>query len=373
MADTLNDDQTVRDGVRFWIRDTAGAGRVAFASLARPEQLNALTLPMCEALLERLRQWAADESIAAVVLAADGPKAFSAGGDVAAVVRSVRAGGPQRFVLGDSFFDVEYTLDRLIHRYPKPMISLVHGICMGGGVGLAVGARHRVIGDGCRVAMPEIHIGLFPDVGGGWFLNRVPAGIGRIMALTGLTINEADALFAGLADVFVPTEEHGRLCDDLCALALSGHGFADDAAIRGLLLAAHRRYKAGLPLSRLQQYLDALRFIAAQPDLAGLLASLEAAADEDPWFEAPARSLAAGSPTTAVITDAYLRRTRLLGLDEVLALDLVMARQFQRHHDFPEGVRAVLIDKDRKPRWEAADFDAVDPVVVRRHFEPLAD
>ncbi|MEZ5661809.1 MAG: enoyl-CoA hydratase/isomerase family protein [Burkholderiaceae bacterium] len=371
MADTMNCGEAADCGVRFWTRETAGSGMIGFASLARPRQLNALTLPMCSALLEQLRRWAADESIAAVLLCADGEKGFSAGGDVAAVVRSVRAGGPGRFILGDSFFEVEYSLDRLIHRYPKPLISHVHGICMGGGVGLAVGARHRVIGDSARVAMPEIHIGLFPDVGGGWFLNRVPAGIGRIMALTGMIINEADALFAGLADVFVPNEQREALWDDLCALELIASPARDDAAIAALLLAAHRRYKVGLPLSRLQQYLDALRFIAAQPDLNGLLATLQAAAAEDPWFEAPAASLAGGSPTTAVITDEYLRRTRLMGLDQVLALDLVMARQFQRHHDFLEGVRALLIDKDRKPAWEASTFDAVDPQRVRRHFEPL--
>ncbi|MEZ5651888.1 MAG: enoyl-CoA hydratase/isomerase family protein [Burkholderiaceae bacterium] len=371
MAESVTDATKADVGVRFWTRDSAGTGRIGFAALSRPRQLNALTLPMCAAMLERFRDWAADESIAAVVLCADGDKGFSAGGDVAAVVRSVRAGGPQRYVAGDTFFEVEYTLDRLIHRFPKPFVSQVHGICMGGGLGLAVGARYRVIGDGARVAMPEIHIGLFPDVGGGWFLNRLPAGIGRIMALTGLVINEADALFAGLADVFVPNERREALWDDLCALPLRGRPRDDDAAIGSLLLAAHRRYKSGLPLSRLLQYLDALRYIAAQPDLPSLLACLRAAADEDPWFEAPASSLAGGSPTTAVIADEYLRRTRLAGLDEVLALDLVLARQFQRHHDFLEGVRAVLIDKDRRPAWEASSFADVDPRVVRRHFEPL--
>lgn len=372
MAESLNPRDVTADdpGVRFWTRD-CGAVKIGFAALARPRQLNALTLSMCEAMLARFRCWASDESIAAVVLTADGDKGFSAGGDVATVVRSVRAGGPQRFVPGDSFFEVEYSLDRLIHHYPKPFVSHVSGVCMGGGVGLAVGGRHRIVTDGCRIAMPEIHIGLFPDVGGGWFLNRVPGGIGRLMALTGLIVNEADALFAGLADYFIPREAVDALWDDLCALPLAGRAREDDAAIGRLMLAAHRRFRAGLPTSHLLQYHDALRFIAAQPDLPGLLASLSAAADEDPWFEAPARNLRHGSPTTAVITDEYLRRCRLASLDAVLALDLVLARQFQRHHDFIEGVRALLIDKDRKPAWEAADFDAVDPAVVARHFQPL--
>lgn len=357
--------------VLFETRENAAGQQIGFARLNRPASLNALNLNMCQLLLEQFRQWAADERIAAVVLCASGDKGFSAGGDVATVVRNVRGGAPDRYVYGDSFFDVEYTLDLLIHRYPKPLISFSHGVCMGGGVGLTVGASHRIVAEQSKIAMPEIHIGLFPDVGGGYFLNRVPAGIGRVLALTGLIINEADAIFAGLADYFVPREMIDELWDQLAAADWTSNPTENGRIVTRLIQTVHRRCKAGLPTCGLLQYLDGWRFIASQPSTAELLDALQVAAGEDPYFEAAAKSLQRGSPTTALITESYLDRARHMSLQQVLEMDLVMARQFQRHHDFPEGVRALLIDKDRKPTWEAASFDTVDPATVARHFKPL--
>lgn len=354
--------------VVFEERATANGHRVGVATLHRQRQLNALNLEMCELMLERLRRWASDEGVVAVLLDGAGERGFCAGGDVAEVIRCVRAGGPQRFVYGDAFFEVEYQLDRLIHEYPKPFVAYSHGICMGGGVGLFVGASHRVVADGSRIAMPEIHIGLFPDVGGGWFLNRVPGGAGRLMALTGLTINEADAIFAGLADWFVPREARDELYDAILALDWSGDARRDREALTRLLWSRHRRFRAGLPASNLQQYFDAIRFVATQPGVVAMRDALRAAADEDPWFRAPAESLANGSPTAAHVTWEYLERCRRLSLPEVLALDLVLARQFQRHPDFPEGVRALLIDKDRRPAWSPARFEDLTPAIVDAHF-----
>jgi enoyl-CoA hydratase/carnithine racemase len=345
-----------------------GGRKVGVARLNRPRQLNAITLTMCELLRDRLRDWAADQDVVAVLLEGAGDKGLSAGGDVAEVVRQIRAGGPRRFVYGDSFFDVEYQLDRMIHEYPKPFIAWIHGVCMGGGLGLVAGAATRIVTEQVRLAMPEIHIGLFPDVGGGFFLNRVPGHAGVVMALTGLTINEADALHAGLADAFVAREFRDDLMAQLCALEWTGRGADDQAAVTRLVAGFHRRCKPGLPAANLQAYADALRFIGSQPDALGVRDALALAANEDPWFEAPAKSLAQGSPTAAKVSFEYLRRCRRMSLAEVLALDLVLARQFQRHHDFPEGVRALLIDKDRKPRWSPASFDQVDGALVSAHF-----
>lgn len=354
--------------VLFEERDASNGYRIGVARLNRPRQLNAITLEMCELLRDRLRQWAADESIAAVLLEGLGDKGFSAGGDVAEVVRQVRGGGPSRYVYGDSFFEVEYGLDRMIHEYPKPFIAYIHGVCMGGGLGLVAGASHRIVSEHVRMAMPEIHIGLFPDVGGGFFLNRMPGAAGVVMALTGLIINEADALFGGLADWFVPKEAKDDFLEALSGLPWQADAAANRASVGLLCAGFHRRYKAGLPLANLQHYFDALRFIGMQPDVIGVRDALLAAADEDPWFEAPARSLAGGSPTAAHVTYEYLRRCRLRSLAEVLELDLVLARQFQRHDDFPEGVRALLIDKDRKPVWTPARFEDVSPALIQAHF-----
>ena len=352
---------------------SAGGGRkLGVARLNRPRQLNAITLRMCELLRDRLREWASDEDVVAVWLEGAGDKGFSAGGDVAEVIRQVRAGGPRRFVYGDSFFEVEYQLDRMIHEYPKPLIGWIHGVCMGGGLGLVAGASTRIVTEQARLAMPEIHIGLFPDVGGGYFLNRVPGHAGIVMALTGLTINEADAIVAGLADAFVARELRDDLISQLCALPWSGSPAADQAAVSRLAASFHRRCKAGLPGSNLQAYADALRFIGQQPDVAGVRDALQLAANEDPWFEAPARSLAQGSPTGAKVSFDYLQRCERLSLPEVLELDLVLARQFQRHHDFSEGVRALLIEKDRKPVWSPTQLEEVSAELVATHFAPLA-
>ncbi|MEK9720419.1 MAG: enoyl-CoA hydratase/isomerase family protein [Quisquiliibacterium sp.] len=330
--------------VLFEERATLSGHRIGVATLNRPGQLNALTLEMCQLLRDRFRAWASDEGIVAVLLEGAGDKGFCAGGDVAAVVRQVRSGSPHRFV---------------------------YGICMGGGVGLIAGASHRVVSDASRIAMPEIHIGLFPDVGGGYFLNRLPGGAGVLMALTGLTINEADAVFAGLADFFVPRQARERLYERVFSLDWSMDAAQDRGMLTRALWDEHGRHQNMLGNSALMQNFQAIRSIALQGSVVDLKSALLAAARQNPYFDAPAKSLENGSPTAAQVSWEYLRRCRRLSLGQVLALDLVLARQFQRHHDFPEGVRALLIDKDRKPAWSPTQFDEVDGAVVQGHFSPL--
>ncbi len=340
------------------------------ARLNRPKALNALNLEMFELMLKQFRAWASNESVVAIVLDGEGPKGFCAGGDVASVIREVRAGGPQRYAYGDQFFAVEYELDYLIHHYPKPIISYSHGVCMGGGVGMTVGCSHRVLAESSKLAMPEINIGLFPDVGGGFFLNRMPGGAGRVMALTGLTINEADAIFAGLSDYFVPLEAKDLMLSKLKSLAWVANckTAQNHALVTNTLLGMHRKYKLGLPTANLMQYFDAIRFIALQPTVVELRDALQVAAQEDPYFAAPAESLSNGSPTAAYVSDEYMRRSKKLSLREVLDLDLVLAKAFQRGLDFNEGVRALLIDKDRKPKWSPARFEDVSPELIDDHF-----
>ena len=373
MMNTKTIDTPAEPPVLFDTREAANGLRVGLARLNRPRQLNALDLEMCTLLLDQLRRWASDESIACVVLDGAGDKGFCAGGDVASVVRAIRAGGPARFVAGDTFFAVEYQLDALLHAYPKPLLTWAHGVTMGGGVGLSVAGSHRVVTEGLRMAMPEIHIGLFPDVGGGWFLNRVPGGAGLLMALTGLTIGESDALFAGLADWCLPASDRDAIMTELAALPWTGDPRADGAALSAMLArradTACERGLAAAP-GPLRERFDTIRRICAAPDAIALRDALTAVGAKDPWLAAPAESLAKGSPTGALVTFDYMRRCRALSLREVLALDLVVARACQRHHDFPEGVRALLIDKDRKPAWSPARMEEVPAAVVAAHFAP---
>jgi enoyl-CoA hydratase/carnithine racemase len=353
-----------------WATSNA-ALRIGVATLNRPKQLNAITLEMCELLLKQLRQWAGNTAIVAVVLKGAGEKGFCAGGDVAEVIRQVRNGGSDRFVYGDLFFTVEYELDLLIHAYPKPILSYSHGVCMGGGVGLVAGASHRIVSDRSKIAMPEIHIGLFPDVGGGYFLNRVPGGGGTLMALTGMVINEADALFANLADFFVPQEAVDHLWASVKNLPWSHSADSNRALLTDALLALHRKFHLGLPHSNLRHYFDAIRFITQQSSVEKILDSLLVAAKEDPFFESMASNLKNGSPTGAKVAMEYLRRCKVMGIDEVLTLDLVLAKQYQRQSDFSEGVRALLIDKDKQPKWSPSSLAQITPEIVAAHFSPI--
>lgn len=346
--------------------------RIGIARLNRPGQLNALNLSMCQSMLDRFRDWASDESIACVMLAGNGPKGFCAGGDVAEVIRQVRAGGPRRFVYGDAFFDVEYQLDALIHRYPKPFVTWAHGVDMGGGVGLSVAGSERIVTEGLKLAMPEIHIGLFPDVGGGWFLNRVPGEAGLLMAMTGALVNEADALYARLADHAIAHARQPAFVERLAALDWTGGVTAHRARLRAFCLGFAAEAPLALPDSALRRHHDTIRGIGQQGDAQAVLAALRAAAAAEPWFAKPLENLANGSPTAARVTFEYMRRCRLLGLEDVLALDLVVAKQCQRHADFPEGVRALLIDKSRDASWSPPSFEAVDDTLVDGFFAPFA-
>ena len=362
---------TAADEVLFETVDCPNADRrIGIARLNRPAQLNALTLTMCQAMLERFRAWASDTSIACVMLAGNGAKGFCAGGDVAEVVRHVRAGGPARYVYGDAFFDVEYQLDLLIHLYPKPFVTWAHGVDMGGGVGLSVAGSERIVTEGLKLAMPEIHIGLFPDVGGGWFLNRVPGDAGVLLALTGATIDASDALYARLADHAIAHARQPEFVRRLAALDWRGPVAAQRRVLREFCLAFAAESPLPLAEGPLRRLHDPVRRIGQQGDAAGVLDALREAAAREPWFEAPLRNLAQGSPTAARVSFEYLRRCRPLGIAQVLALDLTVAKQCQRHHDFPEGVRALLIDKTRDAAWSPARWDDVPDSLVAEFFEP---
>ena len=345
------------------------AGRsIGMARLNRPGALNALNLTMVQAMLSQFRAWASDTSIVAVVLLGQGPKGFCAGGDVGEVVRQVRSNRPDRFVYGDAFFEVEYQLDALIHSYPKPFVTWAHGVDMGGGVGLSVAGSERIVSEGLKLAMPEIHIGLFPDVGGGWFLNRVPGEAGVFLALTGAILHEGDALHAGLADHAIALARQPEFMSALTALPWSGQAMQDRLLLREHCLSFAAEQALTLPPSDLARLAPAIRTIGSQPSAAHLLRALQQEAVYESWFERPLANLVQGSPTGACVTFEYMRRSRKLGINEVLALDLILARQCQRHHDFPEGVRALLIDKTRDARWSYASIEAVEADAVQAFF-----
>lgn len=378
--------------VLFEEKAAANGMRVAFATLNAPQTLNGLSLEMVDLLAERLTAWAQDDGVAMVVLQGAGEKAFCAGGDLHGLYRSMRehAGqGAWGNPVARDFFEREYRLDYQIHTYPKPVLCWGHGIVMGGGVGLMMGASHRLVSETTRLAMPEVSIALFPDVGGSWMLNHMPGRLGLFLALTGAQLTTSDALFAGLADYRLDSADWPRFVETLLQAAWVAEPAANGLAARAVndrllreALAAHVPDRALTP-GPLAQHAALINTLCAGEDLDeiyGRIAALKT--HEDPWLARAATTMLAGSPGSVRLAFTLLRQTRLSSLAEVFRTEFIAALACAAEGDFAEGIRALLIDKDKQPKWNPATLEAASEVWVQRFFEtpwpagerhPLAD
>ena len=354
--------------VLFDILPTHSGLHWGVATLNAPATLNALSLPMVEALAAQLARWAADPEVAGVLLQASGDKAFCAGGDLRHIHQQLAGqnGDPNAAVR--DFFSTQYALDHAIHTYPKPVLCWGHGIVMGGGVGLMAGASHRVVTHGSRMAMPEVSIGLYPDVGGSWFLRRMPGRVGLFLALTGAPLNAADALFCGLADHVLPHADKAAL---LQALAQAGwtHDAQRNRAHLSRLL-AQQAAAAPLPVSGVRTHFDQLQQLMAGEDLHDIDTRLRSLQTDDPWLANAAAAYFQGCPTSAALAFALWQRCLHLSLAEVFRLEYTVSLGCCAHPNFQEGVRALLVDKDRNPRWSPARLADVTPAWVDAHFRP---
>lgn len=344
-------------------------GSAGLITLNRPKALNALSLHMVHELLSTLQAWRDDPAVLVVAIRGTNkvgrpgsPESlfggFCAGGDIRFFHQAVLAGDPAL----EDFFTEEYTLNHLIHTYPKPFIAFMDGIVMGGGMGISQGARVRVVTEHTRMAMPETNIGLFPDVGGGYFLSRCPGHVGEYLALTGDVIGADEALGYGLADVKLDAARLPALWDDLGTRTF-GSAAAVDQWIATELIAS-----SALPISvtsQIDTYFSLLR-------VKHIIDALEGS--EDPWALKTAATLRKRSPLMLHVTLEQIRRARTM----TLADDLRMERDMVHHcfHLRPgaksetiEGIRAVAIDKDYKPRWTPARIEEVKPAMVTPFFE----
>jgi enoyl-CoA hydratase/carnithine racemase len=333
---------------------TQNGRRIGVATLASEKTLNALSLDMVHLLTPQLRQWAADPGIAMVLLQAQGEKAFCAGGDLHSLYRSMvdyRASGSTDIrdnAYAAEFFDVEYRVDYAIHTYPKPILCWGHGIVMGGGIGLMSGASHRVVSERSKLAFPEISVGLFPDVGGSWLLPRVPGKGGLFLALTGAPLNAGDAIYAGLADIHIAEAERGTVLDALAEVHWSTEAKRNHDQLSALLQ-QHASDAATGPLLRNAAGIDAL---CQGEDVVAIVDAILAMEAEDAWLKAAQATLAAGAPGSARLAFELQRRAEGLSLAEVYRLEYIAALHAAAHGDFAEGIRALLIDKDRNPQWQ---------------------
>ena len=351
--------------VLFTEHPTKDGHKILEVSLNAKRSLNALTLEMIELIEPRLESAANDKQIKAVILTSAGEKAFCAGGDVVNLYKSITSGENANFPL--DYFTAEYRLDYTIHTVPKPIICWGSGIVMGGGMGLMNGCSHRVVTQSSHMAMPEVTIGLYPDVGGSFFLNRMPGRTGLFLGLTGNPIYAADALFLGLADRFIDSAKYDELVSSL--QAADWNTDADvcvTRVLRRLEQASQANYRDESPI---QDHFDFIQKITDQDSLVDLMEAMKVLVSDDPWIQRSQKAITHGSPLSVHLIAEQLKRSRHLSLKEVFLAELVLSVQCCRHREFPEGVRALLVDKDRNPDWTYKSVEEVEASFVNKFFE----
>lgn len=340
----------------------AHQGRVGLIHLNRPQALNSLTKDMCQSMFEQLSHWENDDAIKAVIVEGAGDKAFCAGGDVRALYQA-----RDNLNIARDFFWHEYRNNAKIFHFKKPYIALLDGITMGGGIGISQYASHRVATEKYVWAMPETSIGFFPDVGGGYFLSQLDDHVGLYLGLTGNKINAADALAFGLLDFQMSS-------GDLPALkqAILDTDLAHDA--HAALNQTIQSFQVSSQTSSLSQLKNKIAEHFGHDSVAAIIQSLQNSEDE--WAMQAAQLLLSKSPTSLCVTFENIRRAKQHDFDREMEVEFNLALHFMRGHDFFEGVRAVLVDKDQKPQWQPNSLSNVTPGMVNQYFlmneQPLA-
>ncbi|MCH9751481.1 MAG: enoyl-CoA hydratase/isomerase family protein [Alphaproteobacteria bacterium] len=341
---------------------TKTEGGVGYITLNRPEALHALNFDMCETILAALRVWAQDPAVQLVVIDhADGSRGFCAGGDIAMLRESGMSDGKE----ARAFFAEEYRMNAVIKAFPKPYLALMDGVTMGGGVGLSVHGSHRVATERTLFAMPETGIGLFPDVGGGWFLPRLRGELGTWLALTGARLKGADVAAARVATHFLPSE----LLQNLKLQIAEADFSAGAAEMLGEILS---RLTHSIPAGSFEPYMDVINTCFAGDSAEAIVAALEA--DGSEWATRQLETIRTKSPETVKVA---LRQVREGGACETFEDNMRMEYRIGwrkvQSPDFIEGVRAVIVDKDHAPKWSPDTLEGVSDHDVAKYFEPLGE
>ncbi|MDB5564451.1 MAG: putative enoyl-CoA hydratase/isomerase [Tardiphaga sp.] len=332
-------------------------GAAGVIRLNRPKALNALTLEMTRGIDAALDAFEADPKVALILLEGAGERGLCAGGDIRGLYESARAGGD----LGKIFWREEYILNARIASFPKPYVAFMDGIVMGGGVGLSAHGSHRIVTDKTKMGMPEVGVGFFPDVGGTWLLSRAPGELGTYYGLTGTTMTGADAVYARLADVLVASNSWPALREALTQ--------APEKATNDDVRAIMDRFAISnpkAPIAAQQATIDAL---FGQNSIEEIVTAL--AHHQSEFAQAALGMILEKSPTGLKLTLKLLRMARgAASLKECLIREYVAALEIFVNHDFPEGIRAAVIDKDRHPKWQPARLEEVTPEMIARYFAP---
>lgn len=328
-------------------------GAVGLITLNRAKALNALTHAMCVSMKAQLAAWAVDAAVNCVIVQGDGERAFCAGGDIRTLYDSGKAGTPYAV----EFYRDEYLLNAAVKHYPKPYIALLRGFVMGGGVGVSVHGSHRVADETMLFAMPETGIGLFPDVGGSFFLPRLPGELGMYLGLTGARLKTTDALYVGVATHFVPAIRREALIDALA------DGMESAEALRAMSERAE-----GAPIAMQRPAIDR---IFSGISVEQIVAALDAEGSD--WTRDTAKTIHGKSPTATKLAFRQLRNGKSLDFDDCMRMEFRMVNRVISGHDFYEGVRATIIDKDGAPRWQPARLADVSDADIDAYFAPLGN
>ncbi|HEV2649891.1 MAG TPA: enoyl-CoA hydratase/isomerase family protein, partial [Rhizomicrobium sp.] len=328
-------------------------GAIGLVTLNRPKALNALTHDMCLQLKARLDLWARHPGVQTVVIQGAGDRAFCAGGDIRTLYESGKAGTDYAF----DFYRDEYLLNATIRHFPKPYVALIRGFVMGGGVGVSVHGSHRIADETTLFAMPETGIGLFPDVGGSWFLPRMPGELGTYLGLTGARLKTPDAIYAGVATHFVPAVKHAALINQLA------DGIEVDIALR--------EFTETVPDTYLLAYRDKIDAVFSGATVEHVLAALDK--DDTNFAADTAKVIRTKSPTATKLALRQIREGRALDFDACMRMEYRMVNRVIAGHDFYEGVRATIIDKDGAPNWRPRSISQVSDADIDAYFAPLGE
>ena len=368
---TSNDDPVIFKEIA-----TSNGRLIGQIILNAPAKLNALTLEMVDLILLKLTQWQYDDNLVLVLMSGSGEKAFCAGGDVQALYQAAKninnGGKAANEGHGDEiaahFFEREYRLDYLLHTYSKPIIAWGHGFIMGGGLGIFAGCQHRVVTEKTRLAMPESSIGLYPDVGGSYFLNKMPGKTGLFLALTGAALNAIDSCYVGLADYSIEHSQFNDSLNALIAIEWQTSASANNVLIQLALDKLSTVATPLMPAGHIEQHFDTINQLCNNKHLSDIVSAINNFQTDDAWLAKAQANLAYASPLSLAISAKQLKESEQQSLKAIFNNELVLSRNLARHSEFIEGVRALLIDKDKQPQWQFQSVDDIPAAFIDSFF-----
>lgn len=353
-----------------------GDGRsIGQLTINRPKALNALDFSVVKILIGQLNTWLEDDHIVAVLLDSMGERAFCAGGDVVSMHSAMRDAPRTVPEPVKQFFTLEYSLDYLIHTYSKPIIVWGNGIVMGGGLGLLAGASHRIVTESARIAMPEVTIGLYPDVGASHFLHKMPGKTGLFLGLTGASINGTDALYINLADHFISHHLKSEFIEKLSKASWDLAAENNFEVVTQCCQCFELECETNSPIGQVESHQVLIDQLVAEDNAMLTYENIQPLMQsEDPWLQKAAKGFLKGSPLTIRLVHEQLKRSQKLSLEACFQMELVLSCRSSEYGEFAEGVRALLIDKDNQPDWKFKTVGAVPDSLINCFFtSPWAD